>query len=134
MSKSAPDVNSRILLTDTEKQIRTKIRSAVTDSIKDITYDPDNRPGTSNLLSILAACTNEDPVDIAERYQGNGHGYLKTDVADAVVQLLEGPRTEFERLRGEEGYLNQVAREGAEKAIARSARTMQEVRKAVGLC
>ena len=134
MSKSAPDVTSRILLTDTEKEIRTKIRGAVTDSIKEISYDPVNRPGTSNLLSILSACTSEDPTSLAERYQNTGHGRLKADVADAVVQLLEGPRLEFERLRGEHEYLNQIAHEGAEKAVAHSKVTMQEVRKAIGLC
>ena len=133
MSKSAPDVSSRILLTDTEKEIRTKIRGAVTDSIKEITYDPENRPGTSNLLSILSACVNEDPTSLAERYKDTGHGRLKADVADAVDQLLEGPRTEFERLRGEDTYLSGVARQGAEEAITCSAITMQGIRKAVGL-
>jgi tryptophanyl-tRNA synthetase len=133
MSKSAPDVSSRILLTDTEKEIRTKIRSAVTDSTMGVTYDPEGRPGTSNLVSILAACTNEDAAEVATRYASKGHGDLKRDVADAVVALLEGPRAEFERLRGEREYLAQVAAEGAAKAVARSKSTMLEVRKAIGL-
>ena len=98
-----------------------------------VTYDPDTRPGTSNLLSILGACTNEDPAVVAERYAGKGHGDLKADVADAVVALLERPRTEFERLRGEEAYLVQLAKEGVEKAMVRSGATMREVRRSVGL-
>lgn len=133
MSKSSPDVSSRILLTDTEKEIRKKIRGAVTDSTIGITYDPSNRPGASNLLTILAACTGEDVLEVARRYDNRGHGDLKNDVADAVVHLLEKPRTEFERLRSEQDYLSQVAREGAERAMACSALTMQEVRKSVGL-
>ena len=133
MSKSSPETSSRILLTDTEKEIRKKIRGAVTDSTVGITYAPASRPGISNLLTILAACTDEDVHEVAKRYATKGHGDFKSDVADAVVALLEKPRTEFERLREEQGYLAQVAREGAEKATAYSARTMQEVRKAIGL-
>lgn len=133
MSKSSPDLSSRILLTDTEKEIRTKIRGAVTDSIQGITYDPVNRPGTSNLLSILAACTDEDVVAVANRYEGKGHGHLKADVADAVAAFMHGPRTEFERLRGEQAYLVQVARDGAAKARSRSEATMRQVRELIGL-
>ena len=133
MSKSALDASSRILLTDTDKQIRTKIRSAVTDSTVGVTYDPDARPGASNLLAILAGCTGEKLSSVVERYRDKGHGDLKNDVADAVVDLLQGPRAEFERLRSEREYLAQIAREGAEKATMRSQSTMLEVRKAIGL-
>ncbi|KIP07498.1 hypothetical protein PHLGIDRAFT_19165 [Phlebiopsis gigantea 11061_1 CR5-6] len=133
MSKSSPDISSRILLTDSEKEIRTKIRSAVTDSITGVTYDPATRPGTSNLLSILGACTNEEPAVVAKRFESKGHGDLKADVADAVVALLERPRTEFERLRGEEAYITRIAKEGVEKAMVRSGATMREVRHSVGL-
>ncbi|OBZ75460.1 Tryptophan--tRNA ligase, mitochondrial [Grifola frondosa] len=133
MSKSAPDVQSRILLTDTEAQIRAKIRAAVTDSIVGVTYDPVTRPGTANLLTILAACTDEDVVEVAKRYSDKGHGHLKNDVADAVEELIKEPRAEFERLRGEAGYLNAVARDGATKARALSEATMREVRGRIGL-
>lgn len=133
MSKSAPDVSSRILLTDTNKDIARKIRTAVTDSIPGVTYDPETRPGTSNLLAILAACTQEDAATVAQRYEGKGHGHLKSDVAEAVTALLRGPRAEFERLRGDKAYLDKVAREGGEKARSRSRVTMLQVKKAVGL-
>ena len=133
MSKSSPDIQSRILLTDSATQIRSKIRAAVTDSVAQITYDPVNRPGTSNLLTILAACANEDIADVAQRYEGKGHAHLKGDVASAVEELIKGPRSEFERLRYETGYLDQVARSGAEKAKARSQVTLDEVRVTVGL-
>ncbi|KAH8100299.1 tryptophanyl-tRNA synthetase [Cristinia sonorae] len=133
MSKSAPDVQSRILLTDTAAQIKSKIRGAVTDSISGITYDPVSRPGAANLLTILAACTNEEPTEVAKRYANKGHGDLKADVVDAVENLLRKPRAEFERLRSEDAYLSEVAREGASKARARSEVTMQEIRKRVGL-
>ena len=133
MSKSASDVQSRILLTDTTAQIKSKIRGAVTDSLVGVTYDPIGRPGAANLLTILAACTNEEPHEVAERYLNKGHGDLKADVVDAVEELLRGPRAEFEKLKGETGYLSEVARSGAARARERSEVTMQEVRRRVGL-
>lgn len=133
MSKSAPDVQSRILLTDEFPQIKAKIRSAVTDSEIGITYDPVNRPGAANLLTIMAACNDETPADAAKRYAGKGHGDLKADVAEAIEHMLKAPRAEFGRLRGEKIYLTQVATEGAQKAIALTDPTMREVRSRIGL-
>jgi tryptophanyl-tRNA synthetase len=105
----------------------------VTDSLGPITYDPVLRPGTSNLLAILAACTDEDVLDVAKRYEGKGHGVLKTDVTEAVEQMIKGPRHEFEKIRLEKGYLEVVAKAGAEKAKLRSEATMKEVRALIGL-
>lgn len=133
MSKSAPDPASRILLTDPPAMIQKKIRGAVTDSIVGITYDPVARPGAANLLSILAACTGEDVHKAAARYADKGHGDLKKDVAEAVTGMLNEPRKEYERLRGETGYLEEVAREGARRARERSALILAEVRRRVGL-
>ncbi|KAH7928161.1 tryptophanyl-tRNA synthetase [Leucogyrophana mollusca] len=133
MSKSSPDLQSRILLTDTVTQIKAKIRAAVTDSIQGITYDPISRPGTSNLLTILAACSDSDVTKVAKLYENKGHGHLKNDVADAVEELLKGPRAEFERIRHETAYLSDVAARGAEQARIRSEQTLLEVRRRIGL-
>ncbi|KAH7905478.1 hypothetical protein BJ138DRAFT_1175184 [Hygrophoropsis aurantiaca] len=133
MSKSSPDIQSRILLTDTAAHIKAKIRAAVTDSIQGITYDPVSRPGTSNLLTILAACSDSDVTEVARLYENKGHGHLKSDVADAVEELLKGPRAEFERIRHETQYLADVAARGAERARLRSEETLGEVRKRIGL-
>ncbi|KAJ8508181.1 hypothetical protein ONZ45_g9534 [Pleurotus djamor] len=113
MSKSSPDIQSRILLTDSHAQIKSKIRAAVTDSITGISYDPKERPGTSNLLAILGACVEKDPIVLASEYEGKGHGSLKADVIEAVEELVRNPRSEFERLRQETGYLDHMARDGA---------------------
>lgn len=133
MSKSAPDIKSRILLTDTPTQINSKIRSAVTDTTRGVTYDPTERPGVANLLSILGACTEEDPAVVATRYEGKGHESLKADVSEAVNVLIKGPREEFERLKGDPAYLTQVARTGALTAKEKAELTMREVRIRVGL-
>lgn len=133
MSKSSPDLSSRINLTDTTAQIKSKIRGAVTDSIQGITYDPINRPGASNLLTILAACTEADVEDVATRYTNKGHGDLKNDVANAIEEMIKVPRGELERLRDDRTYLESVAKHGAERAQERSRATLCLVRKLVGL-
>jgi tryptophanyl-tRNA synthetase len=134
MSKSSPDLSSRILLTDTAAQIKTKIRGAITDSIHGITYDPINRPGTSNLLTILASSTEEDVEAVAARYTTKGHGDLKNDVADAIEEMFKVPRAELERLRDDRTYLESVVKDGAARAQERSRATLDLVRKLVGLC
>lgn len=133
MSKSAPDANSRILLTDSYEEIKAKIRISVTDSIPGITHDPINRPGTSNLLTILSACLGEEVSLTAERYREKNHGVLKADVVEALAEMLKGPRDEILRLRKDEGYLKGVVDEGARKAREISEKTMVEVRAKVGL-
>ncbi|KAI0255328.1 hypothetical protein BJV78DRAFT_1179212, partial [Lactifluus subvellereus] len=132
MSKSAVDPNSRILLTDSYETIVKRVRSAVTDSVSGITFDPVKRPGTSNLLTILSACTGNAPAVLADRYSASNHGALKQDVMEAV-EALHKPREEFVRLREDKAFLAQVARDGAEKAREHSDRTMKDIRKRVGL-
>lgn len=133
MSKSSPDLQSRILLTDVPDQITSKLRSAVTDSIAGVTYDPISRPGVSNLLTILGACADKDPADLALEFRNKSNAELKSLVIDAVQELFRGPRTEFERLRGERAYLQQVAKDGAEQAKAHSEETLRLVRSFIGL-
>jgi len=133
MSKSSPDVQSRILLTDEFAQIQSKIRSAVTDSQLGITFDPVNRPGVSNIVTILATCTNKSPEEVAELYISKGHAQLKADTAEAVEALLRQPREEFKRLRAETSYLEEIAKGGATRAREISEVTMALVRSQIGL-
>ncbi len=144
MSKSAPDPNSRILLTDSPKQIESKIKRAVTDSDRQLAYDPEMRPGVSNLLSILAALRSRSgsaeigAQSVAEELNAAhggtpGAGPLKAALSDAVIQTLNPIREEVERLQADPGYLDELTRKGAEKAGAMAERTMQDVRRAVGL-
>jgi tryptophanyl-tRNA synthetase len=133
MSKSAVDPNSRILLTDSHNTIAKRIRGGCHGFHPGITFDPVNRPGTSNLLTILSACTGETPMVLAGRYEGSNHGVLKKDVVEAVEETLRRPRAEFARLLEDQAFLSGVAREGAEKAREYSDRTMKEVRRRVGL-
>ena len=133
MSKSSPDVQSRILLTDEFAQIQSKIRSAVTDSQLGITFDPLNRPGVSNIVTILATCTNESPEEVAKLYASKGHAQLKADTAEAVEALLRQPREDFKRLKASINYLEEVAEGGAIRAREISEVTMALVRSQIGL-
>lgn len=151
MSKSAPDANSRILLTDTPEQIAAKIRRAVTDSEQGITFDPENRPGVSNLLEILAGLgggalrdalqlapdqADPHPAEVAaalERTRGQNSAALKQALTESVVEALKPVQHEYERLRNEPGYLDQMQSIGREKARARAAETMGQVRQLLGV-
>jgi tryptophanyl-tRNA synthetase len=148
MSKSAPDGNSRILLTDSPQEIKSKIKRAVTDDEQILSYDPESRPGVSNLLGILAALQSRlpangderkaDPAQVADELNkakggAAGAGTLKAALTEVVIQTLQPIQSEMERLQNEAGYLDRLSNEGAEKANAIASRTMKEVREAVGL-
>jgi len=146
MSKSAPDPNSRIMLTDSPASITKKIRSAVTDSTHGITYDPAGRPGISNLVEILAAFRSfssdsnvsllhsvEDAKTVAAEYAGRGAGDLKKDVAEAVLEAWRHPREELERLRADRSFLEHVFEEGNQRARALASVTLASVKERIGL-
>lgn len=113
------------------------VRSAVTDSIYGITYDPVTRPGISNLLTILASfrsySSEEKLSALASEYSGKGTGDLKKDVADAIIEGWRQPRTEFERLRMDKGYLLSVLEDGRQRAENISRKTLAQVRSLIGL-
>jgi len=152
MSKSAPDANSRILITDTPEQIRSKIKKAVTDSIPNLSFDPVNRPAVSNLLQILsgfdggvlrkALTSSEDPNQLQDpsflaqilndRMGGSGSS-LKAALTETIVEELRPMQEEYHRLETEVGYLDSIAQIGSEKARAQCQETMQGVRKLLGL-
>ncbi|KAJ9125511.1 hypothetical protein QFC22_000472 [Naganishia vaughanmartiniae] len=152
MSKSAPNPASRILITDTPEQIRKKIRGAVTDNDRSVTFDPIERKGIANLLSILSACQSDllcgdtarslnaeealHPDLLAAQLTAegiSGHAQLKSIVADAVITKLQPIREEYARLKEDVVYLRQVAAIGREEARSMAGKTMEEVRKRVGL-
>src|SRR5699024_9795070 len=89
MSKSDENVRGFVSMLDTPKQIEKKIKSAVTDSEGIVTFDKENKPGVSNLLSIYASCTGESIDTIVNKYDGKGYGDFKAGVAQAVISLLE---------------------------------------------
>ena len=98
MSKSDPNPKGYIALLDDDSVIRKKIMSAVTDSIGTISYDPEQRPGISNLLTIYSCVTNESIDLIVNKYQGKGYAEFKSDLADAVVNHLKPIKDRYNEL------------------------------------
>ncbi|KAI8444877.1 hypothetical protein BY996DRAFT_4599531 [Phakopsora pachyrhizi] len=86
MSKSSPSVQSRILITDSPKEIQSKITLAVTDSIKFVTYNPINRPGISNLLDIYCSITGEEE-SLSKRFEWRMANELKSQLEVLVEEL-----------------------------------------------
>ncbi|KZT36323.1 tryptophanyl-tRNA synthetase [Sistotremastrum suecicum HHB10207 ss-3] len=127
MSKSSPDLKSRILLTDSTDEIYQKIRGAVTDSQREITFSPEARPGVSNLLTILAGCTGENVFELAEKFGNAGHGELKKTAMEAVEETMKGPRSEYLRLLKDRTYIQQVLRDGTREARKTAQQTMREI-------
>ncbi len=131
MSKSDPDPKATIFLTDTDKQISKKIKSAVTDSGSEVTYDP-AKPGVKNLIDIQSALLRQAPETVVERYAGKLYGHLKVDTAEVVVSALGPVRDEAERLLADKAELDRILQRGAEKARARAQRTLMAVYDALG--
>ena len=98
MSKSASSEAGLISLLDDPALTAKKIRSAVTDSEREIRYDPEAKPGVSNLLTIQSAVTGTDIDKLVEGYAGRGYGDLKKDTADAVVEFVTPIKTRVDEL------------------------------------
>ncbi|MGV0715470.1 tryptophan--tRNA ligase [Mycolicibacterium sp. XJ662] len=127
MSKSAATEAGLINLLDEPKVSAKKIRSAVTDSERDVRYDPDAKPGVSNLLTIQSAITGTDVDKLVEGYAGRGYGDLKSDTADAVVEFVTPLKARVDELLADPTELESVLAAGAERAREVSAKTLQRV-------
>jgi tryptophanyl-tRNA synthetase len=132
MSKSDPE-ETYIAILDKPDVIRKKIRRAVTDCDSAIRFDPEEKPGVANLMSIMSALTGRGMDDIANEYDGQGYGKFKDAVADSVIAALEPIQTEYERISADKAYLQQVMDSGRDRASAIAHRTMLKVRKKLGI-
>ena len=130
MSKSDPD--GCVFLMDTPEVIQKKFKRAVTDSETQVRFDPEHKPGISNLLTIYGAATGKSPEEAEEAFQGQGYGVFKPAVGDAVVELLRPIREEAGRLMADKAYLEGIYKEGAERASHLAAKTLRKVYKKVG--
>ena len=133
MSKSENDDPGRVSLMDSPDVIMRLFKRAVTDCDARVAYDPVNKKGISNLMTIYAACTGKTFPQIEQEFDGLGYGEFKTAVGEAVVTLLTPIREEASRLMKDKAYLETLCREGAERAGYIAEKTMRKVRKKVGL-
>ena len=131
MSKSIGGSGCVWLLDDPEVSAK-KIRSAVTDSRSDIRFDPDGKPGISNLLTIYSALTETSIPTLEDKYAGRGYGDLKRDLADVVVDFVTPFRDRTLELLDDQTYLTEVLRQGRDVAAAVAEATLADVYQRVG--
>ena len=117
---------------DDPKTVTKKVKSAVTDTGREVRA-ADDKPGITNLLTILSVCTGKAVDELEAAYDGKGYGDFKADVAEAVVELFAPVRERYAELIADPAELDRVLARGAERARAVAARTMSDVRERVGL-
>ena len=131
MSKSDKDENAYILMLDNKDIVRIKIRRAVTDSIGVVSYS-DDQPGLKNLLNIYSVLSGRSVVDIVSSYVGKGYGEFKDDLTDVVIQALTPIQERYKEYRQDKTFLENIYKEGADRAEAAAIRTLRKVYKKVG--
>lgn len=131
MSKSSPA--GAVFLMDTNEQIVKKIKSAVTDSDRAVSFDPTAKPGIANLIGLLAAATESQIEVIVDEVTGKGYGEFKQLVADALVAKIEPVRSATESLLKDPEHLHQQIKVGAQKARKVASQTVTTAYSRLGL-
>jgi tryptophanyl-tRNA synthetase len=132
MSKSDPSEQSRISLIDDADAIALKIRRAKSDSILGVSYDLENRPEASNLLTIFAALAERPRAEIEAIYADTSFSEFKSRLADLAVEKLAPIAGEMRRLQADPGHLDRILRDGAERAAAIADKVLAQAYDAVG--
>ena len=132
MSKSIPE--GCVFLMEKPEDIQRKFKRAITDRDTErcVRFDPENKPGVSNLMSIYAAVTGKSMEEIEAEFDGQGYGAFKPAVGEAVIECLRPIREETERILKDKAYLESVYKAGAEKASYVANKTLRKVYKKVG--
>ena len=134
MSKSDNGDTGRVTLMDDPAVIMKQFKRAVTDSDTEhcVRYDPENKPGVANLMTIYSAVTGRSFDEIEKEFDGLGYGKFKPAVGEAVVEMLRPIQEETRRILADKAYLEGVYRAGAEKAEYVANKTLRKVYKKVG--
>jgi tryptophanyl-tRNA synthetase len=132
MSKSASSSNGLVELLETPASITKKIKSAVTDTEREIRFDPEHKPGVSNLLTIYAALTGRTVDDLVGAYAGKGYGDLKSDLAEVIVEFVAPIQQRTRGYLDDPAQLDKLLALGAEKARAVAGSTLRTVYERVG--
>lgn len=131
MSKSDPNPGAYISLLDEPNVIRKKISRATTDSGREVRYDPQEKPEISNLLEIFSAFSGLSIEDIVARFEGQGYGAFKKELAEVVVEVLEPIQERYREIRAS-GELQKIFRDGAERAAAVAEKTLKRAKERMG--
>ena len=132
MSKSDENPNNYISLLDDPSVIMKKFKRAVTDSETEIRYD-ESRKGLHNLINIYSAYTGDSPKKIEDMYVGKMYSDFKVDLADIVIDALKPIQDEYNRIYSDKTQLDQILKDGADKARYQARRTLDKVYRKVGL-
>jgi tryptophanyl-tRNA synthetase len=133
MSKSDENEKNFVSIIDDSKKIEKKIKSAATDSGTEIKYDPENKAGLSNLMTIYSVLGGKSIQQIETDYAGKMYGHLKVDLADLVVSTLQPVREKYDDLMKNKDYLDELMKSGADRARVRAQKTLDHVYNTVGL-
>ena len=133
MSKSATNLNDVIFLEDEPDLILKKFKKAVTDSENKVKYDPENKPGVSNLMQIYSSATGSTLKEIEKEFEDSGYGNFKAKVAEAVIAKLEPIQNKYNELLNNQGYLEEIYTRGAEKARELASKTLKDVKERIGI-
>ncbi|KAI9622587.1 hypothetical protein KEM48_007204 [Puccinia striiformis f. sp. tritici PST-130] len=133
MSKSNPNELTKILITDTPEMIQKKVKSAVTDSIESIRYDPENRPGISNLIDIYQSISGQDINQVQKRFHDKSVVDLKSELIDILVEHFKLFNLEFSKLINSRQDVEKIFQDGSLKAASVANLTLNQVKKLIGL-
>lgn len=132
MSKSDTNAKASVSLLDEPNAIIKKVKSAVTDSMGEINYDPENQPAIANLLNIYARFSDRAIDEIVSQYQGQGYGGFKSDLADLIVTTLQPIQSRYHALINS-SELTDILQDGAAKANQTAQETLAKIESAIGL-
>ena len=132
-SKSDKDPNGSIYLMEKPEDILRKFKRAVTDSDGVVRFDRETKPGVSNLMCIYSTFTGKSNDEIAAEFEGKGYGDFKLAVAEVTADALAPVQTEYARILADKAYVDEVLKNGAERATRLANRTVSKVYRKVGL-
>lgn len=131
MSKSSESKAGTLFILDSHDDIAKKISRAVTDTDNQVRYDPQNKPGVSNLIELLAAAIGQLPADVAEKF--SLYGELKKATTDAVISMLDPVQKRYIELIEDPKAIRDILKMGADKARAASSATLRSAKENIGL-
>ena len=132
MSKSAPSEQSYIALSDTPDQIRKKIKSATTDSEKEIRYDTEHKPGVSNLLGIAAEFSGKTIKELENEFTDSSYAQFKEAIAEYIISGLAPFQEHYNALQNDSDEVISILKHGKEKAEAVASVTLHDVKEKMG--
>ena len=133
MSKSSENPNDVIFIEDEPEVIIKKFKKAVTDSENKVKFDPEKKPGVSNLMQIYSVITNKSMDEIEKEFENSGYGDFKMAVANSVVERLKPVQEKYKELLENKEYLEAIYKKGAENARALASKTLKDVKDRIGI-